>query len=268
MATAGIAAVRRSKHPCSVAENLLLASLPAAERARLDPYLTPVDMPFKLTITEPDQPIDYLYFPTNAVTSTVQLLSDGSSIETGLMGLEGLAGVQVWLGQRSTPAYTFVQVPGRGHRMTTADFIREVRRTDSPLNDLVAAYVHAFLVMTSQAAACNRLHTVDERMCRWLSMTHTRVGRDEFPLRQEFLAQMLGVHRPTVSTAANLLQKAGLITYSRGHLRILDRKALEAGSCECYAIMEAQFEKIFDQPWRERAASQDGGGRARPDVSA
>lgn len=95
---AGIAAVERSEHPCSVAENLLLASLPAAERARLDPYLTAVDMPFKLTITDPDRPIEYLYFPSNAVTSTVQQLSDGSSIETGLMGLEGLAGVQVWLG--------------------------------------------------------------------------------------------------------------------------------------------------------------------------
>jgi hypothetical protein len=190
-----------------MAENLLLAALPREERARLDPFLHPVDMPLQMQITEPDQPIKNLYFPYDAVTSTVQQLSDGSTIETGLMGIEGLAGVQVWLGQRSTPTHTFVQIPGRGHRMSTEDFIREVRdRSSSPLNDLIRAYVHAFLVLVAQDAACNRLHTLDERMCRWLAMTHNRVRRDEFPLRQEFLAMMLGVHRPSVSITAGSLQ--------------------------------------------------------------
>lgn len=231
-------------------ENLLLAALPPDERARLDPFLHPVEMPTGQLITVPDEPITQLYFPYDAVTSTVQEMSDGSTIETGLMGIEGLAGVQVWLRQRTTAARTFVQVPGTGHRISTEDFIREVRDRISPLNDLIASYVHAFLVLTSLTAACNRLHSIDQRLCRWLSMTYHRAHRTDIPLRHEFLAQMLGVHRPTVSTAASMLQRAGLISYKYGKLTILDPDGLAEGACECYRLMESQFEKIFDQPWR------------------
>ena len=175
------------------------------------PFLSRVRLEAGQPITEPDRPIPNLYFPYDSVTSTVQEMSDGSTVETGLMGIEGLAGVQVWLGQDRTAATTFVQVPGEAHRMSTEDFTREVReKPSSPLNRLVGAYVHAFLMMTSFTAACNRLHTIDQRMCRWLRMTYNRANRTEFPLRQEFLAQMLGVHRPTLSTAASMLQKAGL----------------------------------------------------------
>ncbi len=230
-------------------ENLLLAALPEEERERLDPFLRPVHMEVGLLITEPGEPIKNLYFPYDAVTSTIQEMSDGSSIETGLMGVEGLAGVQVWLRQRSTAAKTFVQVDGQGHRMSTEDFNREVRDRVSPLNDLIAAYLHAFLILTSLTAACNRLHSIDERLCRWLRMTYNRARRTEFPIRHEFLAQMLGVHRPTVSTAAGMLQEAGLISYRYGKLSILNPEGLAEGACECYQIMEAQFERIFDQPW-------------------
>lgn len=232
-------------------ENLLLAALPQDERDRLDPFLQPVQMEAGQPITNPDEPIENLYFPYDAVTSTVQEMSDGSTIETGLMGLEGLAGVQVWLHQRTTAATTFVQVPGSGLCMITEDFIREVRDRPSPLNNLIANYVHAFLVMTSLTAACNRLHSVDQRLCRWLRMTYNRANRTEFPLRHEFLAQMLGVHRPTLSTAASMLQKAGLITYRYGKLTILDPEGLAAGACECYPLIEQQFERIFDVAWRE-----------------
>lgn len=173
-------------------------------------------------------------------------------IETGLMGIESLSGVQVWLGQRTTPATTFVQIPGTGHRMKTEDFIREVRdNVSSPLNNLIRSYVHAFLIMTSITAACNRLHTIDQRMCRWLRMTYNRAQRSEYPLRHEFLAQILGVQRPTLSTAASMLQRAGLITYRYGKLTITDPEGLRAGACECLELMEVQFDKIFDQPWRE-----------------
>jgi len=161
-------------------ENLLLAALPDPERERLDPFLYRVQLEAGQPITEPDEPIENLYFPYDAVTSTVQEMSDGSTIETGLMGIEGLAGVQVWLRQRTTASTTFVQVPGSVHRMSTADFIREVRDRPSPLNDLVAAYLHAFLVLTSMVAACNRLHPIDERLCRWLRMTYNRARRTEF----------------------------------------------------------------------------------------
>jgi CRP-like cAMP-binding protein len=237
-------------------ENLLLAALPDDERERLEPFLQKVHLQIGQMITTPDEPIRELYFPYDMVTSTVQELSDGSTIETGLMGIEGLAGVQVWLRQRTTASTTFVQVPGTAHRISTEDFIREVRDRVSPLNDLIASYLHAFLVLTSMTAACNRLHSIDQRLCRWLRMTYNRARRAEIPLRHEFLAQMLGVHRPTVSTAASLLQRAGLITYKYGKLTILDPDGLANGACECYGMMEAQFDKIFDQPWREVAMEQ------------
>jgi hypothetical protein len=235
-------------------ENLMLAALPKAERDRLDPFLEWVEMQAGQPITEPDVPIPNLDFPFDAVTSTTQEMSDGSTIETGLMGIEGLSGVQVWLGQRTTAATTFVQVPGMGHRIKTEDFIREIRdHASSPLNNLIRSYVHAFLVLTSIVAACNRLHPIDQRMCRWLRMTYNRARRTEYPLRHEFLAQMLGVQRPTLSTAASMLQRAGLISYRYGKLAIIDPEGLRSGACECLELMESQFDKIFDQPWRERA---------------
>lgn len=240
-------------------ENLLLAALPDDERKRLDPFLHRVNMEAGQPITSPDEPIENLYFPYDAVTSTVQEMRDGSTIETGLMGIEGLAGVQIWLRQRTTAATTFVQVPGTGHLISTEDFIREIRERVSPLNDLIAAYVHAFLLLTSYTAACNRLHSIDQRLCRWLAMTYNRAQRTEFPLRHEFLANMLGVHRPTLSTAASMLQKAGLITYRYGKMTILNPEGLVQGACECYADMEAQFDKIFQQPWRERPKQEESG---------
>ena len=236
-------------------ENLLLASLPAAEREKLAPYLHEVVLDFQQVLIRPNQPITDIYFPHDAITSTVQEMNDGDTVETGLMGLEGFVGVQLWLHAPTTPTRTLVQVSGKAHQMSAADFIRHVRDTDSPLNELCARYVHAFLVMTSQTAACNRLHPIDERLCRWLKLVHNRLSRDEFLIRQEFLAQMLGVHRPTVSTAANMLQQAGLIRYSRGQMRILDAEGLRNGSCECLDVIEKQMEQIFQPETRRDSAS-------------
>ena len=129
--------------------------------------------------------------------------------------------------------------------MSADDFIREIRDRPSPLNDLLARYAHAFMAMTSQVAACNRLHELEQRLCRWLTMVHQRIQRDEFSLRQQFIAMMLGVARPTVSLTAGILQKSGLLTYSRGNMKILDPDGLRAGSCECLEIIEKQVSKIF-----------------------
>jgi hypothetical protein len=139
--------------------------------------------------------------------------------------------------------------------MTAHHFKREVVKAGSPLNRLIALYIHAFLSMTSITAACNHLHNVNERLCRWLKATHSRVGRDEFYLRQKFIADMLGVHRPTVSNAAHALQEAGLIKYSRGHMKILDSEGLAAGACECRDTIAAQMDKIFGRSWRKVAAA-------------
>lgn len=238
-------------------ENLLLAALPREERQRLDPFLEPLTLHTLDVLIEPNEPITHVFFPYDCVTSTIQEMSDGSVIEVGLMGIEGFIGVQFWLHSLTTPTRTFVQVEGRAHRMRAETFLREVMQTRSPLNDLIARYTHGFLALTSQTAACNRLHTIDERLCRWLKMTHNRVRRNTFAMRQEFMAQMLGVHRPSVSVAANILQKAGLIRYSRGQMEILDPEGLGEGACECYQLMEAQFNRIFDQPWRELAEEED-----------
>jgi hypothetical protein len=219
--------------------------LPEAERKRLSPYLEEVVLSFQQVLIEPDKEIPYVFFPYDAITSTIQEMSDGDAVETGLMGVEGFVGVQLWLHTQTTSSRTFVQVGGRAHQMRAEDFVRQVRDTDSPLNELCAKYVHAFLSMTSQTAACNRLHPINERLCRWLKLVHNRLRRDEFPMRQEFMALMLGVHRPTVSTAANMLQHAGLISYSRGQMRILDADGLRSGSCECLELMEKQFNEIF-----------------------
>ena len=162
------------------------------------------------------------------------------------MGLEGFIGVQFWLHSPTTPTRTLVQVAGRAQRMRADTFLREVMQTQSPLNDLAARYAHSFLVMTSQVAACNRLHTIDERLCRWLSMIYSRVQRDTFDLRHEFMAQMLGVHRPSVSIAAKMLQQAGLIRYSRGRMEVLDPQGLRDGACECLGLIEAQIARIFE----------------------
>lgn len=237
-------------------ENLLLASLPDKEKKRLEPFLSSVDMPDEMVLISPGQPIENIYFPETCVTSTLQELSDGSTVEAGLIGIEGMIGIQVWLHERQTPSKTLVQVSGRAQRMDTEDFIREVMETASPLNDYVARYTHAFLVMTSQMAACNRLHEVEPRLCRWLKMIHDRVDRDEFGLRHEFIAEMLGVHRPTVSIAAKMLQKAGLIDYSRGRMRILDPEGLKNGACECYSLIQGQVARLRPEMLAEKGVAE------------
>ena len=232
--------------------NLLLNELPQEEQHRLSKFLRPVDLSVEQVLIEAEKPITDVFFIDSAVTCAVQEMTDGS-IETALIGLEGLAGFQLWLGAETTPTKIVVQVEGKARKMSAEDFKREVIETSSPLNRLIALYTHAFLSMTSTTAACNRLHTVEERLCRWLKMTHSRVGRDEFYLRQKFIADMLGVHRPTVSHAAHHLLESGIISYSRGHMRILDPERLAAGACECRGIIAAQLDKIFGRNWREVA---------------
>jgi hypothetical protein len=238
-------------------DNLLLAALPPKERERLEPFLEWVEIEFEETLIEPNTPITRLFFPYDAVTSTIQEMEDGASIETGLMGVEGLIGIQLWLQMPSTPTHTIAQVGGYGYIMKATDFIREVRDRQTPLNRLIARYTHAFLSMTSITAACNRLHTLDQRMCRWLKLIHNRVRRDEFPMRQQFMAQMLGVQRPTVSTTAYMLQQAGLITYTRGQMKVLDSEGLAEGACPCYELIETEMDRIYDIPWREFVRRED-----------
>jgi CRP-like cAMP-binding protein len=232
--------------------NLLIAALPEQERHRLEPFLEPVSLTLRESLIEPGEPIRYVYFPTDLVASTVHTMSDGSTVEAAIVGLDGMVGIQAWLRQKSATTGTFVQVPGHAMRMRIEVFHKEILdKPSSPLNDLIADYVSAYITLTTITAACNRIHRIEERLCRWLKMTHNRVSGDHFPVRHEFLAYMLGVHRPSVSIAANILKKAGLIKYEYGRLQVLDGPGLAEGACECYGTMEKQIEAIFGKPFRK-----------------
>jgi CRP-like cAMP-binding protein len=232
--------------------NLILAALPAKERHRLEPLLQPIQFVLREGMIEPGAPIRYVYFPTDLVASTVHTMSDGSTVETAIVGFEGMVGPQVFLRQKTAVTRTFVQVPGSALRMRVEDFRKEVLDIPrSPLSEILANYVNAYLTLTTITAACNRIHSIEQRLCRWLKMTHNRVEGDYFPVRHEFLAYMLGVHRPSVSIAANVIKKAGLIRYDYGRMYILDSKGLETGACECYGLMEQQIENVFGKPFRK-----------------
>jgi DNA-binding transcriptional regulator YhcF (GntR family) len=226
-------------------ENLLLRALPSLEKRRLSPFLKPVDLPLGRCLMDPEAPLKYVWFPHDAIASTVQSMVDGSIIEVGMTGFEGMVGISAWLRVRTTSLRWFVQVPGQASRMRVDVFRREVCEQPSPLNGLIANFIHTYIVISAQKAACNCLHDVNQRLCRWLSMMAERLPeKDMFPFRQEFLAYMLGVHRPTVSIAAEQLQRQRLIRYSRGHLQILDREGLRARSCECYELIARQLRQM------------------------
>ena len=223
-------------------ENRLLAGLASSERERLLPRLTEVFLKVKTVLFEPGQPIDAVYFPLDGVISLVTPLEDGAIVEVATVGNEGLVGVPVVLGG-SLAVRAISQVAGRCLTMEVGAFLSELG-TKGPLSRLVDSYVQALFSQISQAAACNRLHSNEERLARWLLMSHDRVGADEFFITQEFLAQMLGSRRATVTLSASILQRAGFIQYRRGHIEITDRHGLEGAACECYEVIRSALERV------------------------
>ncbi|GAB4201252.1 MAG: Crp/Fnr family transcriptional regulator [Roseiflexaceae bacterium] len=224
--------------------NRLLAALPPSEAEWITRLLEPVTLAFKQVLYEPGQPIAAVYFPLTCVVSLLVEMHDGRAVEVGTVGKEGMAGLPVFLGVPSTPGRALVQIPGLALRMPAETLVEQVLRGDGALYHLLQRYTQALFVQTAQGAACNRLHTQEQRFCRWMLLTHDRVGSDQFPLTHEFIAQMLGVRRATVSEVAAAVQASGLIHYHRGTMNILDRAGLEAASCECYAVIHAEFERI------------------------
>jgi CRP-like cAMP-binding protein len=225
-------------------ENRLLSALPRDDYDRLLPHLAKVALPLKEILYEANGPIPHIFFPLNGVVSLVIMMESGFTLEVGTIGNEGMVGTPVFLGSESSPTRAISQVPGEALRMETPVFQEEMR-LGGPLYALAQRYTQALINQISQSTVCNRRHSVEKRMCRWLLMSHDRVGADEFPLTQEFLAQMLGVRRPTVSAVAAILQKAGLIAYHRGTLTVLDRKGLEAASCECYRVVMEELDRLL-----------------------
>jgi CRP-like cAMP-binding protein len=233
---------RRSVHVPG--QNAVLAALPTKERERLWPRLERVALSIKDVVYEPDGPIRQVYFPLSGVFSMLVIMEDGLAVEIGEVGNEGVVGIPVFLGARTSPNRATCQVPGEALRMQAEDFQDELGH-DGVLDEVLKRYNQALIVQMGYSVACNRLHSVEERTCRWLLMTHDRAGDDQFLLTQEFLAQMLGVRRPSVTVAAGVLQKAGLIAYARGRVVVLNRAGLEAASCECYQRVKDEFERLL-----------------------
>src|SRR5688572_16885833 len=219
--------------------NRLLRALPAASMARLQPQQTLEDIPAKKLLYAPGQPIDDIYFPMSGVISIV-VVGEGGMVEAATVGREGFVGLPFVLGAESSAAQVIGQVSGTSARMK-ATALRDAMDADAATRRLVLLYAQALIEQTSQSVLCNRIHSLEERCARWLLMTHDRVGEDTFGLTQEFLSQMLGVRRASVTVAAGMLQKAGFIKYVRGKITVLDRNGLEGSSCECFRIVSERF---------------------------
>ena len=235
-----------SKAPQDFATNALLNALPEDERALLMPELERVKLDFKDILQKPVRPIDHVYFPHNGVCSATSTMAEGDTIELATIGREGMVGVPLVLNDDRVAHTVFVQVPGEADRLPAATFLRMQDQLPA-MRRLMLRYTLAFITQVAQSAACNRVHPIEQRCARWLLMTHDRVDSDTFPLTQEFLGQMLGVSRPSVSIAAGMLQKAGLVSYVRGQLTVYDRPGLEAASCECYGVITDEFRRLLGQ---------------------
>jgi CRP-like cAMP-binding protein len=223
--------------------NFILDALPDDEYAQLHDRLEPVECDLKDGIYATGEPIHHVYFPTTAVLSMVSQVDGEVAIEVATIGREGMAGLPVFLGVSASPNSVFCQIPGAALRLR-ADQLREVLIGDGALHRQLHRYIQATMVQLSQNIACNQLHSTEERAARWLLMTADRVGSSRFPLTQEFLGQMLGVRRATVSLTAGLLHNAGLISYSRGVITIDDRAGLEEAACDCYGIVRSEFDTL------------------------
>jgi CRP-like cAMP-binding protein len=223
----------------------LLAALPADDFRRLSPLLNTVPTHAKQLLYKNGEAIDAVYFLNGGVASITTSLLDGTSVEAATIGNEGMLGVEAFLGANPiAPGDVMMQVPDtNAERMSVADFRREVA-AQGALHDLMGHYTQVLIAQMMQSTACNALHHVQQRCARWLLMTHDRMQEQDFTLSHEFLAVMLGVQRPTVSVVAATLQQAGLIRYVHGRVTVVDRKGLEAASCECYPIIRAHFDRL------------------------
>lgn len=233
-----------STNTSAIRENQILAALPADEYERLLPVMEDVQLHLGDIISLPDEPIEYVYFPHHSALSVVAMMEDGSEVEVGVIGKEGMFGLPIILGTDSTPLQTIVQLADGATRIK-AELFKEELDPGGQLYRLLLSYMQAFFIQTAQTAACHRLHKLDERLARWLLMCHDRCKSDEMALTHEFLAVMLGVRRAGISEAASKLQEAGLIRYHRGHVRIVDRQGLEAVCCECYAVIKREFDRLL-----------------------
>lgn len=224
--------------------NRLLGLLAPKDYARLHPHLEPVELEYRKSLYQADKKIEFVYFIETGVGSLVNTMVNGQAAEVGTIGNEGVVGLPLVLGDDQAPTAVYIQVPGEGLRMKAPLFRKALAQSPS-MQVVMLRYVHALFNQVAQSAACNHFHSLEQRCCRWLLMTRDRMDSDKFELTQEFLAMMLGVQRPGVSIAAGGLQRAGLITYKRGNVAILDRVGLKKRSCECYSVSKKEFDRLL-----------------------
>jgi CRP-like cAMP-binding protein len=225
-------------------QNHLLAALPAADFERLQPQLKLVPLPLGEALYEPGIELRYVYFPTNSIVSLLYVMADGASAEIAVVGNEGVIGVSLFMGGETTPSRAVVQSAGHAYRLTGQVLKDEFTRAGA-MQHLLLRYTQALLTQMAQTAVCNRHHSLDQQLCRWLLLSLDRLASNELVMTQELIANMLGVRREGVTEAAGNLQQAGLIHYSRGRITVLDRVGLEARTCECYAVVKTECDRLL-----------------------
>ncbi|MCB5187342.1 Crp/Fnr family transcriptional regulator [Methylobacillus caricis] len=224
--------------------NQLLSALPDADFERLAPHLELFSMELGLVLCESGELLSYVFFPTTSIVSLLYQLEDGSSAEIAVVGNEGIVGISLFMGGETTPSRAVVQSAGYSYRLKAQLLKKEFNRT-GPMMHLLLRYTQALITQMTQTAVCNRHHSVEQQLCRWLLLSLDRLPDNDLKMTQELIANMLGVRREGVTEAAGKLQRAGLIEYSRGHIKVLDRPGLEKRVCECYKVVKLEFDRLL-----------------------
>lgn len=252
----------------SPTQNAMLAALPASVLQRLEPNLERVDMTLGDTLYESGDKLQYVYFPLTSIVSLLYVMENGASAEIAVVGNEGIVGIHLFMGGETMPNRAVVQSTGEGYRMRASvlkdEFNRSGGRRVGALQKLLLRYTQAVITQTTQTAACNRHHSVDQQLCRWLLLCIDRLPTNQLDMTQELIANMLGVRREGVAIVAGKLQNAGLITYKRGHITVVDRARLEDRVCECYAVVKREYDRLLPPKRGDEAAGATVKLRTRP----
>lgn len=230
--------------PIEPRNNQLLAALPAAEAERWLPQLEWIEMPLGHVLYESGTTLGHVYFPITAIVSLLYVMENGASAEIAVVGNEGIVGISLFMGGESTPSRAVVQSAGHGFRLPAQKMKDEFNRA-GPVLHLLLRYTQALITQMAQTAVCNRHHSLDQQLCRWLLLSLDRLQGNDLVMTQELIANMLGVRREGVTEAALKLQKVGLIRYARGHISVLNRPGLEKRSCECYAVVKTEYDRLL-----------------------
>ena len=236
--------ITRSSRTMDPRLNRLLAAIPDPELARWTPFLEPVDLPLGRVLYESGVRLSYVYFPTSAIVSLLYVMTDGASAEIAVVGHEGIVGISLFMGGESTINRAVVQSAGRGFRLRASVLMQEFNRS-GPVLHLLLRYTQALITQMAQTAVCNRHHTLDQQLCRWLLHSLDRLDGNSLAMTQQLIANMLGVRREGVTDAAGALQKSGLIRYQRGHITVVDRDGLERRTCECYRVVKQEYDRLL-----------------------